>query len=59
MADSWEDEEFDVPSVVPPTSAPVSWVDEVRGLFEGYVCTHEVEGFFFFSLSCTHIILNQ
>lgn len=59
MADSWEDEEFDVPSVVPPTSAPVSWEDEVRGLFEGYVCTHEVEGFFLFSLSCTHIILNQ
>lgn len=32
MADSWEDEEFDVPSAVPPTSAPVSWEDEVSDI---------------------------
>lgn len=29
MADSWEDE-IDLPSVAPPTNAPVSWDDEVR-----------------------------
>ncbi|CAM9655845.1 unnamed protein product, partial [Ectocarpus fasciculatus] len=28
MADSWEDEEFDLPSSVPPTAVPVSWEDE-------------------------------
>ncbi|CAN0418464.1 unnamed protein product [Pylaiella littoralis] len=28
MADSWEDEEFDLPSNAPPTTAPVSWEDE-------------------------------
>ena len=30
MADSWEDEEFDLPSAAPPTTVPVSWEDEVR-----------------------------
>lgn len=30
MADSWEDEEFDLPSAAPPTAVPVSWEDEVR-----------------------------
>eukprot|EP00752_Nemacystus_decipiens_P009467 g8465.t1 len=28
MADSWEDEEFDLPSAAPPTTVPVSWEDE-------------------------------
>ncbi|CAM9648000.1 unnamed protein product [Scytosiphon promiscuus] len=28
MADSWEDEEFDLPSSAPPTAVPVSWEDE-------------------------------
>ena len=53
MADSWEDEEFDVPSAVPPTSAPVSWEDEVRGLF---CCesTHEIDTFCLVLFSCTH-----
>lgn len=42
MADSWEDEEFDAPAL-PPTSAPVSWEDEVRkASSEIFVCTREV-----------------
>lgn len=32
MADSWEDEEFDLPSTTLPTTVPVSWEDEVRFL---------------------------
>lgn len=32
MADSWEDEEFDLPSAAPPTTVPVSWEDEVSFL---------------------------
>lgn len=29
MADSWEDEDFDLPGAAPPTMVPVSWEDEV------------------------------
>lgn len=30
MADSWEDEDFDLPTTAPPTTVPVSWEDEVK-----------------------------
>lgn len=36
MADSWEDEDFDLPSVAPPTTVPVSWDDEVGMLLMTY-----------------------
>lgn len=34
MADSWEDEDFDLPSAAPPITVPASWDDEVRMLFD-------------------------
>lgn len=40
MADSWEDEEFDLPSSAPPTAVPVSWEDEVGGRVDSDTHTH-------------------
>lgn len=40
MADSWEDEEFDLPSTAPPTAVPVSWEDEVRPPTRDKHCNH-------------------